>query len=140
MDRKVSIPEIMNSFVNEAFDDEDNENNNNEDDVFDETRLTTLAIPGVKEIGRPGQGRERKVSQICAKAATQNRRKQNLVEIRECILAISHLNTINQAQLQTLLSDRNFCLIFFRLFDEKSSGVLDQSVWFGKLKYWYQVA
>ena len=70
----------------------------------------------------------------------QNRRKQNLVEIRESILAISHLNTINQAQLQTLLSDRNFCLIFFRLFDDKGVGILEQSVWFGKLKYWYQVS
>ena len=70
----------------------------------------------------------------------QTRRKQNLIEIRENILAISHLNQINQAQLQTLLSDRNFCLIFFRLFDDKEDGVLDQSVWFGKLKYWYQVS
>ena len=36
------------------------------------------------------------VSKICAKATTHNNRKQNLVEIRENILAISHLNTINQ--------------------------------------------
>ena len=75
----------------------------------------------------------------------QNSRSDNVVkkatkELRESILAISHLNTINQAQLQTLLSDRNFCLIFFRLFDDKGVGILEQSVWFGKLKYWYQVS
>ena len=70
----------------------------------------------------------------------QTRRKQNLIEIRESILAISHLNQINQAQLQTLLTDRNFCLIFFRLFDDNEDGVLEQGVWFGKLKYWYQVS
>lgn len=145
----------MNTFVNEAFDDGDepSESNNNwttdktgsgsssgvesyeNEDVFDDTKMTMLNIPSSR-----GGGRDRKVSQICAKAATQNRRKQNLIEIRECILAISHLNSINQAQLQTLLSDRNFCLIFFRLFDEKGSGILEQSVWFGKLKYWYQVS
>ena len=149
---------VMNTFVNEAFDDGDepSESNNNwtsdktgsgsssgvesyeNDDVFDDTKMTMLNIPTGSS--RPGGGRDRKVSQICAKAATQNRRKQNLIEIRECILAISHLNSINQAQLQTLLSDRNFCLIFFRLFDEKGSGILEQSVWFGKLKYWYQVS
>ena len=142
---------IMTSFINEAYEHDKNENNNNwenigsgsssgvesfeHDDVFDDKKsMTMLNIPG-----RSGQGRDRKVSQICARAATHNGRKQNLVEIRENILAISHLNTINQGQLQTLLSDRNFCLIFFRLFDEKGSGVLEQSVWFGKLKYWYQV-
>jgi len=141
---------IMTSFINEAYEHDKNENNNNwenigsgsssgvesfeHDDVFDDKKpMTMLNIPG-----RSGQGRDRKVSQICARAATHNGRKQNLVEIRENILAISHLNTINQGQLQTLLSDRNFCLIFFRLFDEKGSGVLEQSVWFGKLKYWYQ--
>ena len=137
-------------FINEAFEmDEDHkkekmkENNNlpawshggvessDADDVFDDSQM--LKIP----TRRPG--RDRKVSQICEKVATQNRRKQNLVEIRENILAISHLNTINQAQLQTLLSDRDFCLIFFRLFDDKGHGILEQAVWFGKLKYWYQV-
>ena len=46
----------------------------------------------------------------------------------------------HQAQLQTLLSDRDFCLIFFRLFDEAGHGILEQAVWFGKLKYWYQVS
>merc|ERR1719210_2232545 len=94
--------------------------------------MTMLAIPANKG------SRDRKVSQICAKAAEGNRRKLNLVEIRESIVAISTVNTINQAQLQTLLSDRNFCLIFFRLFDDKGVGILEQSVWFGKLKYWYQ--
>ena len=147
---------VMNTFVNEAFDDGDepnSESNSNWDkigsgsssgvesyeneDVFDDTKMTMLSIP---KTNNNRHGRDRKVSQICAKAATQNRRKQNLIEIRECILAISHLNTINQAQLQTLLSDRNFCLIFFRLFDEKGSGILEQNVWFGKLKYWYQVS
>ena len=33
----------------------------------------------------------------------------------------------------------NFFLIFFRLFDDNEDGILEQSVWFGKLKYWYQV-
>ena len=143
-----------NTFINEAFEVGEDENdetrikeNNNltnwsgpssvvesldTDDVFDDSQM--LKIPK----RRPG--RDRKVSQICEKVATQNRRKQNLVEIRENILAISHLNTINQAQLQTLLSDRDFCLIFFRLFDDKGHGILEQSVWFGKLKYWYQVS
>ena len=137
------------NFINEAFElSEDNNeelvNNNvpawslagmensDTDDVFDDSQM--LKIPS----RRPG--RDRKASQICEKVATQNRRKQNLVEIRENILAISHLNTINQAQLQTLLSDRDFCLIFFRLFDDKGHGILEQSVWFGKLKYWYQVS
>lgn len=144
----------MNMFVNEAFEENEEkiEANNNDwvnttgsgsssgvesyenDDVFDtDMKMTMLAIPANKG------GRDRKVSQICAKAAEGNRRKLNLVEIRESIVAISTVNTINQAQLQTLLSDRNFCLIFFRLFDEKGSGALEQSVWFGKLKYWYQV-
>ena len=143
-----------NTFINEAFEVGEDENedsrikeNNNltswscpgpvvetsdTDDVFDDSQM--LKIP----TRRPG--RDRKVSQICEKVATQNRRKQNLVEIRENILAISHLNTINQAQLQTLLSDRDFCLIFFRLFDEAGHGILEQAVWFGKLKYWYQVS
>ena len=49
------------------------------------------------------------------------------------------MNTINQAQLQTLLSDRDFCLLMFNLFDERSHGILDQAHWFGKLKYWSQV-
>ena len=79
--------------------------------------------------------------ELCSfQVGIQTRRKQNLIEIRESILAISHLNQINQAQLQTLLTDRNFCLIFFRLFDDNEDGVLEQGVWFGKLKYWYQVS
>ena len=53
--------------------------------------------------------------------------------------AIANMNTINQAQLQTLLSDRDFCLLMFNLFDERSHGILDQAHWFGKLKYWSQV-
>ena len=149
-------PVVMNTFVNEAFEENEEKieaNNNNccnndwtgagvesyeNDDVFDTnmkmTTTTMLALPTAIK-----GGRDRKVSQICAKAAEGNRRKHNLVEIRESIVSISTVNTINQAQLQTLLSDRNFCLIFFRLFDEKGSGILEQSVWFGKLKYWYQV-
>lgn len=143
-------PVVMNTFVNEAFEEHDEKieaNNNNDwintstgvesyenDDMFaTDMKMTMLSLPSNNK-----GGRDRKVSQICAKAAEGNRRKQNLVEIRESIVAISTVNTINQAQLQTLLSDRNFCLIFFRLFDEKGSGILEQSVWFGKLKYWYQ--
>jgi hypothetical protein len=145
----VNPPIIMNTFVNEAFEDEgdDNivENNNsgwgnvNLDAVLkhagdiDKTKMSALLnIPGTPRT------RDRKISQICAKVGIQTRRKQNLIEIRESILAISRLNAINQAQLQTLLSDRNFCLIFFRLFDDNEDGILEQSVWFGKLKYWYQ--
>ena len=65
----------MNSFVNEAFEDgndEKMENNNNTtaeweeetDDVFDDTNMTRLNIGNRKDAG---SGRDRKVSQICAK-------------------------------------------------------------------------
>ena len=72
---KITPPIRMNSFVNEAFEDgndEKMENNNNTtaeweeetDDVFDDTNMTRLNIGNRKDAG---SGRDRKVSQICAK-------------------------------------------------------------------------
>ena len=95
------------------------------EDVFNDTLQT--------------KNKERKMSEISSKVMVQNVRKLSLVEIRERIQAISNQGIINHAQLQTLLSDRNFCLLLFNLFDDKSQGILDQPTWFGKLKYWTEV-
>ena len=83
--------------------------------------------------------KQRRISEIASKAMVQNTRKHGLVEIREQIQAISNQNMINQAQLQTLLSDRNFCSTLFGIFDDKCQGILDQKSWFGKLRYWTKV-
>ena len=87
----------------------------------------------------PKRNNERKMSEISTKLMAQNVRKLGLVEIRERIQAISSENVINHAQLQTLLSDRNFCIILFNLFDDKGHGIMEQATLFGKLKYWTKV-
>ena len=99
------------------------------EDVFNDTKILTF----------PKKNKERKMSEISNKVMAQNLRKLGLVEIRERIQAISNQGEINHAQLQTLLSDRNFCLLLFHLFDDKGHGILDQPTWFGKLKYWTKV-
>jgi len=96
------------------------------DDLFNETEV--LKFP--KKTG------DRRMSEISGKVMVQNRRKHGLVEIREHIQDISNQGTINHAQLQTLLSDRNFCFILFNLFDDKDLGILDQQTLFDLLKYW----
>ena len=99
------------------------------EDVFNDTQILTFQK----------KNKERKMSEISSKVMAQNVRKLGLVEIRERTQAISNQGIINHAQLQTLLSDRNFCLLLFNLFDDKSQGILDQPTWFGKLKYWTKV-
>ena len=99
------------------------------EDVFNDTKMLTF----------PKINKERKMSEISTKVMAQNLRKLGLVEIRERIQAISNQGEINHAQLQTLLSDRNFCLLLFNLFDDKGRGILDPPTWFGKLKYWTKV-
>lgn len=96
------------------------------EDLFNETQILKF----------PKKSGKRRISEISGKVMVQNRRKHGLVEIREHIQAISNQGTINHAQLQTLLSDRNFNSILFNLFDDKDLGILDQPSWFGKLKYW----
>ena len=98
-------------------------------DIFDEKDM--LSFPKVDK--------GRKMSEISSKVMAQNARKFGLVEIRELIQSISQQNMVNLAQLQTLLSDRNFCSILFNLFDDKGQGILDQQSWFAKLKYWTEV-
>jgi hypothetical protein len=66
------------------------------------------------------------MSKISSKVMVQNIKKHGLVEKREHIQAISNQSMIHHAKLQTLLSDRNFCLILFNLFDDKGQGILDQ--------------
>jgi len=99
------------------------------EDVFNDTQIIQF----------PKKNKERKMSEISTKVMVQNVRKLGLVEIRERIQTISSQSLINHAQLQTLLSDRSFCLILFNLFDDKGHGILDQPTWFGKLKYWTKV-
>ena len=99
------------------------------EDTFEEKEM--LSFPKVDK--------SRKMSEISSKVMAQNARKFGLVEIRELIQSISQQNMVNLAQLQTLLSDRNFCSILFNLFDDKGQGILDQQSWFAKLKYWTEV-
>ena len=100
------------------------------EDFFDESNMLQFTK----------EKKKRKVSELSSKAQAQSMRKHGLVEIREHIQTISNDGRINQAQLQTLLSDRNFCILLFNLFDEKSYGILEQQIWFDKLKYWTQVS
>ena len=104
------------------------ESSDNED-LFNESKMLRF----------PKKSKERRISEISSKVLVQNTRKHGLVDIREQIHAISNQSIINHAQLQTLLSDRNFCLLLFTLFDDKGQGILDQPIWFGKLKYWTKV-
>jgi len=97
-----------------------------EEDLFNESHVLRFKK----------KSKERRISEISSKVMVQNTRKHGLVDIREHILAISNQNIINHAQLQTLLSDRDFCSILFNLFDDKGQGILDQVIWFGKLRYW----
>ena len=106
------------------------ENESQAEDLFDESTMLQFAK----------KKKKRKISEIASKAQAQSMRKHGLVEIREHIQTISNDGIINQAQLQTLLSDRNFCILLFNLFDEKSYGILEQQIWFDKLKYWTQVS
>ena len=100
------------------------------EDLFNETQILKF----------PNKSGNRRISEISGKVMVQNKRKHGLVEIREQIQGISHQSTINNGQLQTLLSNRNFNMILFNLFDDNGLGILDQPAWFGKLKYWSNVS
>jgi len=83
---------------------------------------------------KPNNGK--KMSNLNEKAMHQNRRNHALVELREKVKQICQDESLNIGQLQTLLSDRRFCQLFFSLFDEKEENLLDQTVWFAQLKEW----
>ena len=79
------------------------------------------------------------MSHMSEKALHTSQRNHNLVEVRETVQRICHDNTLNVAQLQTLLSDRRFCQILFNLFDERDQNLLIQGDWFGQMKEWTEV-
>lgn len=66
--------------------------------------------------------------------ASQQRRKNLLVECRESVLRVTSEGKLNVAQLQTLLGDRGFTRILFCLYDDRAAGELDQKRWFEKMK------
>ena len=86
------------------------------------------------------QKREQKVSVLFEKVENQNKRKQQLAEIREIVEHISkEENELNGELVQMILNDKRFSELFFNLFDENCSGALKQSSWCEKLKAWTEV-
>ena len=111
----------LHTFVNIiAYDDDIEYLNSDTEGVNDMSRAGTCSSSslGVESLDKdlfyetevlkfPKKTVDRRISEISRKVMLQNRRKHRLVEIREQIQSISNQGTINHAQLQTLLSDRN---------------------------------
>ena len=83
---------------------------------------------------------ESKMLDISGKVAMQKRRDQGLTDIRGTIEHSLHsFHTLDLPDIQALLEDRGFSQAFFVLFDAGGSGSLEQSAWFGQLRFWAKV-
>ena len=83
---------------------------------------------------------ESKMLDISGKVAMQKRRDQGLTDIRGTIESSLHgFHTLDLPDIQALLEDRGFSQAFFVLFDARGSGSLEQSAWFGQLRFWAKV-
>ena len=86
-----------------------------------------------------GTSSEKEMSQIPVNVLEQKKRNQGLVDIRGIIKKCFSKDDIDHMDLQTILNDKNFSLVFFNLFDAHGLGTLDQPTWFGQLRYWAKV-
>ena len=110
------------------------------DDSMDEGVLSDSGGESIYEKSYQYPKMHMQISEFASKAMAKKTQKNRMVQVREHIQAVTHENTINHAQLQTLLLDRSFCSIIFHLFDEKGEGSLDQITWVGQLRHWTRVS
>jgi len=106
------------------------------DDSMDEGVLSDSGGESIHEKSHQYPKMHMQISEFATKAMAKKTQKNRMVQAREHIQAVTNENTINHAQLQTLLLDRSFCSIIFHLFDEKGEGRLDQTTWIEQLRYW----
>ena len=110
------------------------------DDSMDEGVLSDSGGESIHEKSHQYPKMHMQISEFASKAMAKKTQKNRMVQVREHIQAVTVENTINHAQLQTLLLDRSFCSIIFHLFDEKGEGSLDQTTWIEQLRYWTRVS
>ena len=109
----------INTFVNTmAYDPGDSEVVNS--DIKD-VESNHWDLVGSQMLRFPKKSKKIKMSDISTKVMDQNTRNHGLVDIREQIQEISNQSIINHAQLQTLLSDQNFCLLLSKLYIKLTS-------------------
>eukprot|EP00092_Neocalanus_flemingeri_P018191 GFUD01019688.1.p1 GENE.GFUD01019688.1~~GFUD01019688.1.p1 ORF type:complete len:1116 (+),score=193.24 GFUD01019688.1:205-3552(+) len=128
------------AYVNSAYDDLDDIRENIDSDVVDiQIRRGCLKSGKCKHDGGFGKlhetSNDRKISVISQKASLLKKRTEGLVVIRGIIEKSLSVN-FKQANLQALLMDRDFTLVFFCLFDRLDLSTLDQTSWFGQLRHW----
>lgn len=76
----------------------------------------------------------KKVSKMEARANREAQRSRCLTYVREAVQRASTKSSLHKSQIETLLSEREFCSNLFNLFDESSQGFLIQDDWISHLK------
>ena len=79
------------------------------------------------------------MSEFSMDALMQKNRNEGIANIREIVENSLGDKTIDEADIQNLLTQREFLEAFFSLFDIRGVGFLDQLAWFGNLRYWAKV-
>merc|ERR1719229_2111590 len=69
-----------------------------------------------------------------ARASREAQRGRCLTYVREAVQRAATKSQLQKSNLDTLLSEREFCSNLFNLFDESSAGHLVQDEWISHLK------